>query len=176
MRGGLQRRAIDAYGAESWSVLPRARVRFSGTQRSAPVGQARAKCIAPFALPERMPRGDFCYLGAATLRRITARESQTPMIGVLPSSLAMDVEIRHAIDAVRKDVRQFDGRLSAEIRQVEARLRQEIREEGIATRRHIEAVAKSLRDEIPIIAQGLVTLVGKVEARSEGRSEAESKK
>jgi hypothetical protein len=114
-----------------------------------------------------MECGSFCNRARPVClnrEKITAYLSQMTMVGLLRSSFAMDIEIRHAIDAVRKDVRQVDGRLSAEIRQVEARLRQEIREEGIATRRHLDMVAESLHDAIRIIAEGLVTLDTKVEA------------
>lgn len=102
-------------------------------------------------------------------KKTTLFLSQMTLAGLLRSSFVMDIEIRHTIDAVRKDVRQVDGRLSAEIRQVEARLRQEIREEGIATRRHLDVVAESLRDHIRIIAEGLVTLDTKVEAMRSDR-------
>jgi hypothetical protein len=103
----------------------------------------------------------------------------------------MDAEIRDEFVAVRVDLRNTDGRvqtldsrvqtldarvqtldaslhevdvrLSAEIRCVETSLRQEIREEGIATRRHFDVVTESLRDDIRIIAEGLVALDAKVE-------------
>ena len=90
----------------------------------------------------------------------------------------MDPEIKEEFAAVRADlrnvndrvrevddrVREVDTRLSAEIRRVETTLRQEIREEGIATRRHFDVVAESLRDDIRIIAEGVITLDAKVEA------------
>jgi hypothetical protein len=47
---------------------------------------------------------------------------------------------------------------------VETALRQEIREEAVATRRHFDVVAESLRDDIRIIAEGLIALDAKVEA------------
>ena len=75
----------------------------------------------------------------------------------------MDVESRDAINAVRSDLRDVDGRLSAEMRQIEARLCQEIREEGIATRRHFDIVAENLRDDIRIIAEGVIALDTKIE-------------
>ena len=46
---------------------------------------------------------------------------------------------------------------------VETTLRQEIREDGIATRRHFDVVSESLRDDIRIIAEGLIALDAKVE-------------
>ena len=60
-------------------------------------------------------------------------------------------------------VHEVDARLSADIRRVETTLRQEMREEGIATRRHFDVVAESLRDDIRIIAEGLIALDTKVE-------------
>ena len=93
----------------------------------------------------------------------------------------MDSEIKAEFAAVRTDLRsgmrevgervrdvearlaETDTRLSGEIRRVESTLRQEIREEGIATRRHVDVVAESLRDDIRIIAEGLMALDAKVE-------------
>ena len=74
----------------------------------------------------------------------------------------MHSEIKEEFAAVRADLRGVDTRLSAEIRRVESTLRQEIREEGIATRRHFDVVAESLRDDIRIIAEGLIALDSKV--------------
>jgi putative N-acetylmannosamine-6-phosphate epimerase len=91
------------------------------------------------------------------------------MIGLL-SDRTMDSEIKKEFVAVRADLRNVDERvrevdtcLSAEIRRVEATLRQGIREEGIATRRHFDVVAESLRDDIRIIAEGVIALDAKVE-------------
>jgi hypothetical protein len=82
----------------------------------------------------------------------------------------MDAEIKEEFAAVRSDVRDVDARLSAvdsrlsaEIRSVETTLRREIREEGVVTRRHFDVVAESLRDDIRLIAEGLVALDAKVE-------------
>jgi uncharacterized protein involved in exopolysaccharide biosynthesis len=60
-------------------------------------------------------------------------------------------------------LQEVDARLSAEIRRVETTLRHEIREEGIATRRHFDVVAESLRDDIRIIAEGVIALDAKVQ-------------
>ena len=83
----------------------------------------------------------------------------------------MDAEIKNEfgvvradIQMVRGDLQEVDARLSTEIRRVETALRQEIREEGIATRRHFDVIAESLRDDIRIIAEGLIALDAKVEA------------
>lgn len=75
----------------------------------------------------------------------------------------MDAEIKEEFTAVRAELREVDGRVFAEIRRVETTLRQEIREEGIVTRRHFDVVAESLRDDIRLIAEGLVALDAKVE-------------
>ena len=64
---------------------------------------------------------------------------------------------------VDAQVREVDTRLATEIRRVEATLRQEVREEGIATRRHFDVVAESLRDDIRIIAEGVIAVDAKVE-------------
>jgi uncharacterized protein (DUF3084 family) len=71
--------------------------------------------------------------------------------------------VRTDVQTVRTDLQSVDTRVSAEIRLVETTLRQEIREEGIATRRHFDVVAESLRDDIRIIAEGLIALDTKVE-------------
>lgn len=114
------------------------------------------------------------------------------MVGLLLPTTDMDAEIRNEFSAVRADIRNTDGRvqtldgrvqtldarvqtldaslhevdarLSTEIRRVETTLRQEIREEGIATRSHFDVIAESLRDDIRIIAEGLIALDAKVEA------------
>jgi len=93
----------------------------------------------------------------------------------------MDPEIKQEFTAVRADlhnvservrevgasVREVDTRLSAEIRRVETSLRQEVREEGIATRLHFDVIAESVRDDIRIIAEGLIALDAKVERMRE---------
>lgn len=99
------------------------------------------------------------------------------MVILLLPDLSMDPEIKEEFAAVRADLRsvdhrvrevdarvgEVDTRLSAELGRVETTLRQEIREEGIATRRHFDIVAESLRDDIRIIAEGLIALDAKVE-------------
>ena len=75
----------------------------------------------------------------------------------------MDSEIKEEFAAVRADLRNIDERvrgLEARVRDVDVR----VREEGIATRRHFDVVAESVRDDIRIIAEGLITLDAKVEA------------
>ena len=71
----------------------------------------------------------------------------------------MDAGIKEEFAAVRAEIRALDGGLSAEI----GKVRTEIREEGIVTRRHFDVVAESLRDDIRLIAEGLVALDAKVE-------------
>ena len=70
----------------------------------------------------------------------------------------MDTEIKHEFAAVRADLRS-----------VKTALGQEIREEAIATRRHFDVVAESLRDDIRIIAEGLIALDAKVDTIRESR-------
>jgi hypothetical protein len=67
------------------------------------------------------------------------------------------------VQTLDASVHEVDARLSADIRRMETTLRQEIREEGVATRRHFDIIAESLRDDIRIIAEGLIALDAKVE-------------
>jgi len=79
----------------------------------------------------------------------------------------MDIETRSAIDSLRADLQGVDDRVTA----VEVGLRQEIREEGATTRRHVDVVAESVRDDIRLIAEGLVALDGQLaglDAKVEG--------
>jgi hypothetical protein len=82
---------------------------------------------------------------------------------IVALSLNMDAEIKEEFAAVRVDIRNVETALRLEIRGVETALRQEVREEAIATRRHFDMVAESLRDDIRIIAEGLIALDAKVE-------------
>jgi hypothetical protein len=78
----------------------------------------------------------------------------------------MDSDVKEEFAAVRADLRGVGEQvtsLSEEIRRVETTLRREILEEGVTTRRHFDVVAESLRDDIRIVAEGLVTLHAKVE-------------
>jgi hypothetical protein len=70
-----------------------------------------------------------------------------------------------------RNVAHDDGRIvarwrdmDAEIKEEFAAVRAEIREEALATRRHFDGVAESLRDEIRIIAEGLIALDAQVAA------------
>ncbi len=69
----------------------------------------------------------------------------------------MDAETRHEFDAVRQEMRSLEERLRTDFRK-------EIKEEGVITRRHFDIVAESLRDDIRLIAEGLVSLDAKVES------------
>lgn len=68
----------------------------------------------------------------------------------------MDAETRDAIAAVRTELGEVEARVRAEFRL-------EIREEGATTRRHFDVVTESLRDNIRIIAEGVIALDAKVE-------------
>jgi hypothetical protein len=68
-------------------------------------------------------------------------------------------DVEHRLSGVERGLTTLDGRVTT----VEATLRQEIREEAAATRRHVDVVAESLRDDIRIIAEGLIALDRKVE-------------
>ncbi len=88
----------------------------------------------------------------------------------------MGAEIRDAIESVRADLRQVESTLRLELQiqlqrfgeelreEIREEFRRETREEGSLTRRHFDMVAESLRDDIRLIAEGLVTLDAKVEA------------
>lgn len=91
---------------------------------------------------------------------------------IVAPSQYMDSDIKEEFTAVRGGlqnvservrevdvrVREVDTSLSTEIRRVESMLRQEIREDSAATRRHFDVVAESVRDDIRIIAEGLIAL------------------
>jgi hypothetical protein len=79
------------------------------------------------------------------------------MVGLLLCAFPMDADIKQEFIAVRAEIQASQAALRQEIRQ-------EIREEGSTTRRHFDVVAESLRDDIRIIAEGLVVLDAKVEA------------
>lgn len=101
------------------------------------------------------------------LERRTARDSQPTVLGLFRDP-TMDSEIKEAIDSVgvdlRQEMREIELRLRMEMRELELRLRTEILGEGVATRRHFDVVAESLRDDIRIIAEGLIALDTKVES------------
>lgn len=82
--------------------------------------------------------------------------SKKTMVGLLLAAFHMDADIKEEFAAIR-----------AEIRSVETILHQEIREEGVSTRRHFDVVAESLRDDIRIIAEGLIALDAKVQTMRE---------
>jgi hypothetical protein len=82
----------------------------------------------------------------------------------------MDADIKEEFTLVRAEVRsEFNwvreefSAVRGEMRTMETTLRQEIRDEGVATRRHFDIIAESLRDDICIIAEGLIGLDAKVE-------------
>ena len=93
---------------------------------------------------------------------------------IVALSLHMDADIKEEFNSVRAEVRaefawvrEEFAAVRAEMRGSETTLRQEIREEGISTRRHFDVVAESLRDDIRIIAEGLIALDAKVERMRE---------
>lgn len=93
----------------------------------------------------------------------------------------MDIETFEAIEGLRTDIRRvettlgaridrFDLRLDGEIRelaggmgQMRDQLREEIRTTRDELRRHFDIIAESLRDDIRMIAEGVIALDGKVE-------------
>ena len=77
---------------------------------------------------------------------------------------AMDIETSEAIDALRGDLRRVETTLDDKIDRVESSLRFEIREGLAENRRHFEVIAEGLRDDIRMIAEGVVALGAKVDA------------
>jgi phage host-nuclease inhibitor protein Gam len=65
-----------------------------------------------------------------------------------------------ALEMLRADIRQVEASLSADIH----RLRAEMHELNGDTKRHMDVVAESLRDDIRIIAEGVVALSAKVDS------------
>lgn len=72
----------------------------------------------------------------------------------------MDKQTRSAISSLRNDI----GSLRAEIHHIRDELGGEIREGDAQTRRHMDVLFESLRDDIRILADGLVALDAKVES------------
>jgi septation ring formation regulator EzrA len=87
------------------------------------------------------------------------KEEFTSVRAEFASVHAQFAAVREEFAAVREEFAAVRG----EMRGSEATLRQEIREEGISTRRHFDIIAESLRDDIRIIAEGLIALDTKVE-------------
>ena len=71
----------------------------------------------------------------------------------------MDTETIEVIDGLRSDIHQVEGRLTARIDRLDEGVDRRLEE----TRRHFDVIAESLRDDIRMIADGLVALVGKVD-------------
>ena len=108
------------------------------------------------------------------------------MVGLLLRTVTMDADIKEEFTSVREQfsavrsefvsvreqfasVREEFTAVRAEMRGSETMLRQEIREDGVSTRRHFDIIAESLRDDIRIIAEGLIALDAKVEKMRESR-------
>ena len=94
------------------------------------------------------------------LRAIYLRSDDGRIVALSPR---MDADIKEKFTAVRAELRAGFAAVRAEIRGSSATLPQDIREEGVATRRHVDIVAETLRDDIRIIAEGLIALDAKVE-------------
>lgn len=83
----------------------------------------------------------------------------------------MDVETTNALEGLRSDVQAVRVDLRAEMQDLRSELRGETEQlrtevrEGLAdNRRHAEILTESLRDDIRIVAEGVVALVAKVDA------------
>ncbi len=86
----------------------------------------------------------------------------------------MDVETAEAIDGVRSDIRRVERQLTdtetslrRDMRELGTALREEFRREiheaAVETRRHVDILFESLRDDVRLVAEGLVTLDAKVD-------------
>jgi hypothetical protein len=80
-------------------------------------------------------------------------------------------DIRHVETSLTADIHRVETSLSADIRQVETsltgeihRVRVEIHELNSDTKRHVDVVTESLRDDIRIVAEGVVALTAKVDS------------
>ena len=85
------------------------------------------------------------------------------MLGSIPE-IPMDSQTADAVDTLRADIRRVETSLSADIRQVETSLTAEMHELNGDTKRHMDVVAECLRDDIRIIAEGVVALPAKVDS------------
>ena len=87
----------------------------------------------------------------------------------------MDTETAEAVDTLRADIRDGDESVLSEIRRVETSLRTEIGEQRVElraetrglideNRRHLNVIFESLRDDIRMVAEGVVALSTKVDS------------
>jgi uncharacterized small protein (DUF1192 family) len=90
----------------------------------------------------------------------TAEAVETLRADIHQVDASLQDEIRRVEAALRADIHQGDASLQDEIQRVEASLREEIRD----VKRHADVVAESLRDDIRMIAEGVVSLSAKVES------------
>jgi hypothetical protein len=72
----------------------------------------------------------------------------------------MDAETTDAVDTLRADIQ----RVETSVRELGTSLRVDMRESRDDTKRHMDIVAECLRDDIRMIAEGVVALAVKVDS------------
>lgn len=72
----------------------------------------------------------------------------------------MDAETTDAVDTLRADIQ----RVETSVRELGTSLRVDMRESTDDTKRHMDIVAESLRDDIRMMAEGVVALAVKVDS------------
>jgi hypothetical protein len=71
----------------------------------------------------------------------------------------MDRQTLEVIDRLRVDIRQVEARLTARVDRLDEGAERRFED----TRRHFDVIAENLRDDIRMIAEGLVALSERVE-------------
>jgi hypothetical protein len=75
------------------------------------------------------------------------------------NSFVMDRQTLEVIDRLRVDIRQVEARLTARVDRLDEGAERRFED----TRRHFDVIAENLRDDIRMIAEGLVALSERVE-------------
>ncbi len=79
----------------------------------------------------------------------------------------MDIETSEAIEGLRAEMAELRAEMAAvraEMRTLRIELRAELGEGLAESRRHSDILTESVRDDIRIVAEGLVSLMAKVDA------------
>ena len=96
--------------------------------------------------------------------------------------MAMDIETAEAVETLRSDIHRVDRPLTARLDRMESSLtarlagmetsltaridhmETSLRAQAVDTRRHMDVVGESLRDDIRMIADGVVALAVKIDS------------
>ena len=76
----------------------------------------------------------------------------------------LTAEVQRVETTLTGEVQRVETTLSADIRRVETTLDARMRELNDDTRRHADVIFESLRDDIRMVAEGVVALSAKVDA------------